>query len=215
MPEAAPERKLPAKRRGNRLGFWFFRMALRLCGLRGAYGLLYFVCSYYLLFDWVGVRAALAYLRRRFRAHGRLRLIADTYRLFLVTLLKEHSTPGELAASAGVGILLAVLPLLALHTMAIIYVTTRLNLNRVVAVAIQNLCTPPFVPMLCIEVGHFLRHGRFITDLTRETWVHHAGARLWEWVIGSLILAPVLALITAGWVFLVANALQRKAARHA
>ena len=37
------------RKRGNRLGFWFFRQRrVRLFGLRGAYGLLYFVCLYYL-----------------------------------------------------------------------------------------------------------------------------------------------------------------------
>jgi len=31
------------KKRGNELGFWFFRAALKLFGLAGACGLLYFV----------------------------------------------------------------------------------------------------------------------------------------------------------------------------
>ena len=48
----APEQKQQARerRRGNALGFWFFMAFLRLFGLRGAYGLLYIVCLYYVLF---------------------------------------------------------------------------------------------------------------------------------------------------------------------
>lgn len=76
-------RRLPAKKRGNRLGFWFFRMALRGTGLRGAYGLLYPVCLHYLLFDREAVRSALPYLRRRFPEAGRLRRLGQIYRLFL------------------------------------------------------------------------------------------------------------------------------------
>jgi len=71
------------RQRGNRLGFWFFETALRLFGLRGAYGLLYIVCSYYLLFDRAAVRAALAYTTRRFPGDGRVRQLANAYRLFI------------------------------------------------------------------------------------------------------------------------------------
>lgn len=72
-----------ARQRGNQLGFWFFRMALRLTGLRGAYGLLHLVCLHYLLFDRTAVAAAAAYLRRRFPEHRGWRLRLDVYRLFV------------------------------------------------------------------------------------------------------------------------------------
>ena len=65
------------------MGFFFFRASLRFFGLRGAYGLLYIVCSYYLLFDRPAVRAALAYIRRRFPQHHRIRQFLDAYLLFI------------------------------------------------------------------------------------------------------------------------------------
>ncbi|HEY6010547.1 MAG TPA: hypothetical protein VIX18_03670 [Nitrospirota bacterium] len=71
------------RKRGNRLGFWFFRTAARIFGLRGAYGLLYFVSLYYLAFDRVVVAASMAYVRRRFPDHGALRRILDVYLLFV------------------------------------------------------------------------------------------------------------------------------------
>ena len=77
-PQAAVERQ-----RGNRLGFWFFRTAARCLGLSGAYGLLHFVCPWYLLTDRPLVNAALAYVRRRFPEHGPLRQRLDVYRLFV------------------------------------------------------------------------------------------------------------------------------------
>jgi glycosyltransferase involved in cell wall biosynthesis len=129
-------------------------------------------------------------------------------RLFFRNLLLEHATPRELAASAGVGVFLATLPLVSFHTVAIVYATTRLHLNRVMAVAIQNLCAPPFVPMLCIEVGHFLRHGRFLTELSRQAWVTEIGARAWEWFLGSIVVAPLLALLTAAWMYPLVRVLQ-------
>jgi len=71
------------RKRGNRLGFWFFRTAVRIFGLRGAYGLLSFVSLYYLTFDRAVVAASKAYVRRRFPDHGVLRQMFDVYLLFV------------------------------------------------------------------------------------------------------------------------------------
>ena len=75
-------------------------------------------------------------------------------------LLQENATPDGLALSAAVGVFLAVLPLLFVHSLVILYVSLRLNLNKIVALNVQHLAMPPFVPALCIEVGYYLRHGR-------------------------------------------------------
>jgi len=71
------------KKRGNRLGFWFFRTSLRWTGLSGAYGLLYFVCLYYLIFDRTAVSASMAYIQRRFRTFNGIRKYHAVYRLFI------------------------------------------------------------------------------------------------------------------------------------
>ncbi len=125
-------------------------------------------------------------------------------------LLYENTSPLGLATAAGVGVLLGTLPLISLHTVAIIYVTTRLHLNKVTAVTIQNLCIPPFVPIACIQLGHYLLYGKFITEISFEVIIGQLGDRLWEWLIGSLILAPLLAGITGIIVFITAKQIQRK-----
>lgn len=71
------------RKRGNRLGFWFFRTAVRLSGLRGAYGLLYCVSLYYLIFDRAAVASCMAYARRRFPEHSSPRRVFDVYLLFV------------------------------------------------------------------------------------------------------------------------------------
>ena len=83
MAVAEETRKIRVRQRGNALGFWFFKTSLRCFGLKGAYGLLYIVCSYYLLFDRKAVTATLAYVRRRFPAHGFLKQRLEVYRLFI------------------------------------------------------------------------------------------------------------------------------------
>lgn len=71
------------RKRGNLLGLWFFHVAVRIFGLRGAYGLLYFVCLYYLIVDRALVEASMAYVRRRFPEHGPVRRLVDVHRLFV------------------------------------------------------------------------------------------------------------------------------------
>jgi len=71
------------KQRGNRLGFWFFRVSLSVFGLKGTYGLLYFVCFYYLLCDRAAVSAARAYIHRRFPKAGFLKSCFHIYILLI------------------------------------------------------------------------------------------------------------------------------------
>ena len=128
----------------------------------------------------------------------------------LKMLLKDNASPSGLAISASVGILLAVLPLISIHTLVIIYVTARLHLNKVMAIIMQNLCIPPFVPVACIELGYYMRHGRWLTDVSMDVIFKQFPDRLWEWLLGSLIIAPVLAIIVGISVFFTAKALQNR-----
>lgn len=146
--------------------------------------------------------------------HKRDLSILRSPRKLLKMLLQESATPGGLATSAGVGTFIAVLPIFAFHTIVIILVTTRLNLNRVMAVAIQNLCAPPFVPLLCVELGYYMRHGQWLTNLSRETLIQQLPLRFYEWWLGSLIVAPILALLIGVFIFLLALLAQRPLRRN-
>ena len=133
----------------------------------------------------------------------------------LKTLLQENATPGGLAISAAVGTFLAVLPLISIHTLVIIYVATRLHLNKVMAVNIQHLCMPPFVPLACIEIGYYMRNGRWLTEISMNSVFGQLTDRLFEWLLGSLIIAPAAAVMVGGSVFLSALALQKRVNFHA
>lgn len=113
-------------------------------------------------------------------------------------LCLEHTSPLWLATAAWMGIFLGALPLLACHTVAIIYVTHRLHLNKIAAVAASQFCAPPIVPVLCIQVGYFMRSGSLLLDFTREIWLYEIHLRLWDWFLGSLVVGPLLGFIVAG-----------------
>ena len=125
---------------------------------------------------------------------------------FIKMLLRENVTPGGLAFAAAGGVFFGALPLLFSHTLVILYVSSRLRMNKVVAVNAQHICMPPFVPALCIEVGYFLRRGHWLSDISFATVFRQFSDRLLEWFLGSLIVAPLAALLVGGAVYFIASA---------
>ena len=83
MQNSPDQSKITTKRRGNRIGFWFFRIFLKFFGLTGAYALLYLVCLHYLLFDRNAVLNALSYIHRRFPEANFFKRRLEVYRLFI------------------------------------------------------------------------------------------------------------------------------------
>lgn len=148
-----------------------------------------------------------------------------TVRSFLQSakrLLSDSSGSGKLAWASATGIFLGTLPLIALHTVAILYASAFFRLNKTVAVGASQFCMPPVVPALCIETGYFLRHGRFLT-LEGARSLHEAGflelghmgvQRLWEWLLGSLLVAPVLALAAGVLMYTASRTVRGVLARH-
>jgi glycosyltransferase involved in cell wall biosynthesis len=117
--------------------------------------------------------------------------------LFFRRLCLEHSSPGELAAAVWVGIFIGALPIIPFGIATIVYVCHRLHLNKLAGAGASNVCIAPFVPFLCIEVGHFLRYGEWWTSFTWHTLVDEIHLRLWEWLLGSLIVGPILGAVGA------------------
>lgn len=125
-------------------------------------------------------------------------------------LMTENASPGRLSIAAGLGVLLGALPLIACHTMAILFASGFLRLNRAVALATSQLCMPPIVPALCVEAGYFLRNGSFLTEFSLNTIGYQAMDRLWEWLLGALVLGPVLSFLAGGITYLLARSVGRR-----
>nr|WP_320116020.1 DUF2062 domain-containing protein [uncultured Desulfuromonas sp.] len=119
-------------------------------------------------------------------------------------LLAQNVSPLKIALAMAVGVLLGALPLIACHTVVTLFVAGFFGLNRYLAVAAGNLCMPPLVPALCIEVGYYLRHGQWLTDISLETLGAQALERVYEWFLGSLLVGPLLAAVAGSLVYVVA-----------
>jgi glycosyltransferase involved in cell wall biosynthesis len=127
----------------------------------------------------------------------------------LRALVKEDASIRRLAAAGALGVLLGALPLIGFHTVSILFVASFFRLNKIVAISTSQLCMPPFVPALCIEVGHFLRHGRFLTEISLETIGYQGLERIYEWLIGSLLVGPAMGILLGGAIYLSASLIRR------
>ena len=130
--------------------------------------------------------------------------------LALRELLFENATPGGLATAAGVGAFFAILPIPGFHTAAIIYAAVRLHLNKVMAINIQHFFMPPFTPLICIETGYFILHGKWLMEITFDNVLMQIGALIIEWWIGALILCLPLSFLTALIVYIASLIVWRK-----
>jgi uncharacterized protein (DUF2062 family) len=128
---------------------------------------------------------------------------------FVKRLCREHTSALHLASAAWMGVFLGALPLIACHTVVIIYVCHRLHLNKLAAVTASQLCAPPLVPILCIQTGYFMRHGRLLLEINWDTMVLQGHYRLWEWLLGSLLMGPLLGLIAGALLYTGINRLRK------
>jgi glycosyltransferase involved in cell wall biosynthesis len=124
-------------------------------------------------------------------------------------LLKVNCSPQRLAVAGGLGVFIGAVPLIACQTITILFAANFLRLNKLMAIAASQLCIPPFIPALCIEVGYFVRHGRFLTEISLETIGYQGLERIFEWFLGSLILGPALGLLVGITIYITAIILKK------
>ena len=137
----------------------------------------------------------------------------------VVSLLKTHRSPREVALATGSGVFIGCTPFFGFHTAIVALVSFVFRLNAGFLWAGSQISIPPLAPFLVIgsiSIGHK------VTSL----WTHaapaaaldanHHGIReliqfgsthILEWLIGSLILGSVLGFITAAVTYLLARRL--------
>jgi glycosyltransferase involved in cell wall biosynthesis len=129
---------------------------------------------------------------------------------YLKALSQEHSSARELATAVWLGIFMGALPIIPFGIVSIVYVCHKLHLNKLAAVGASNVCCAPFVPFLCVELGHYLLYGRFWYEFNRHTLLGELQYRLWEWLIGSLLIGPLLGVAGALVAYLLISSYRRR-----
>ncbi len=119
----------------------------------------------------------------------------------LQILLKDSSAL-HLAYSATLAFFICLLPLLGLQSILLLLCINSLKLNRLCALLIIPLTWPPFMPALCILVGYRLINNVWLSEFSFQTLYHEFWLRFVDWIVGSLVLAPILGLCMGFSVYL-------------
>ncbi|HEY5996985.1 MAG TPA: hypothetical protein VIU29_08175, partial [Candidatus Deferrimicrobiaceae bacterium] len=94
----------------------------------------------------------------------------------------------------------------------IFYVNHRLHLNKLMGALASNLSAVPVVPFLCIQLGHFFRYGAFWKEFNRQTLLAEIHLRLWEWLLGALVVGPLLGFAGAAATWFIIRSLRARCA---
>jgi uncharacterized protein (DUF2062 family) len=109
----------------------------------------------------------------------------------------------RLAASVGVGLVMATLPLYGIKTALCLALAALLRLHPLAVVGVSSLSTPPIGLLFAaasIFVGHLLLHGS--APVMPSSWsdTEALGKLALEWIVGSIPTAAVLGLAGYGLV---------------
>jgi len=107
-------------------------------------------------------------------------------------VLLQQASPLHLALSSAIVFFICSLPLFGLQSILILFCINIWHLNRLCALLVIPLSWPPVLPALCILVGYRVWHGVWLSQFSMETLYYQFWQRFLEWILGSLILAPIL-----------------------
>lgn len=158
------------------------------------------------------LRSMLPIPHRRLAAQADGTLQKTSYWAALKEHLKRPGMASYNACSAAWGIFCGSIALPGIRQVFLFGGAGWWNLNRILVIGFEKLCIGPFIPALCIEVGFFMRYGRFLTEFNFTTLGRQFLSRVWEWFTGSLLVAPLLAGVTFVIVWAVSKFLARRVA---
>jgi glycosyltransferase involved in cell wall biosynthesis len=148
-----------------------------------------------ILNTYLTIRSMIPIPHRKYLKDKNDRLISLNPFKVVVEQAKKDGNPFHAGISAAWGAFCGTLALPGIRTMILMLGAGWFNLNRAVAFSVDKLAMPPFIPFVCIETGYFIRHGKFLTEIGWQVLGRQFLQRVWEWFLGSLLIAPVFAIL--------------------
>ncbi|WP_411766917.1 DUF2062 domain-containing protein [Winogradskyella sp. A3E31] len=134
-------------------------------------------------------------------------------RFFIEDFLRHQDSPKKKALSIALGVFLGLSPLWGFHTVIVLFLAILFRLNKVIAFAFSNISLPPFIPfvlLISLQVGHWVLgiESNYTIDDIRENFdmVQH----LKSYLIGSITLSTVSALVFGIIGYIIFKVLDRK-----
>lgn len=113
----------------------------------------------------------------------------------------SEDSPEKMAASIGLGVFMGIAPVWGFQTAIVITLSVFLRLNKILAFAFSNISLPPFIPII---IYGSLAMGSLIVPAVKQQSLFYPDeisfaiiqSHLVQYLVGSLILATAMALLT-------------------
>ena len=139
------------------------------------------------------------------------------FKKLLVKLIRQHSSPHEIALGAGIGAFISVLPIYGLHTVLVILAAIIVRPANKIAIFLgTNLSLPPTIPFItwaAYEIGRFILKKDlppldwgFFKDLTFQKITSFYQPLF----LGSLVLGVVCATVVYSLTFFVVKKVKKR-----
>jgi uncharacterized protein (DUF2062 family) len=120
--------------------------------------------------------------------------------------------PARVAGAVGLGLFFGIAPIWGLQMIAAAAVAHRLRLNKAIALLATNISVPPVAPFIiygATVLGHWMFTGKLLAVSPAQIRAH-LSEFLWQWFIGSFVLATVVAAIGIFITYFAARSWRRK-----
>lgn len=124
------------------------------------------------------------------------RISALNTALVVISLLRSHRSPAQLALAAGIGVFVGCTPLYGFHTLIVAAIAFALRMNVVAAFLGSQVSLPPFVPLIVLASVYLGAHVLGIPE--SSGMISH----FYQYAAGSVVLGLLLGGLAGVGVFL-------------
>jgi uncharacterized protein (DUF2062 family) len=116
----------------------------------------------------------------------------------IADIFSDHAhEPARVASAVGLGLFFGISPFWGVQMLLAATLAHWLRLNKAIALLACNISIPPVAPFIiygATVLGHWLFTGKVLA-ISPAQFRAHAGEFLWQWFIGSFVLATAVAAI--------------------
>lgn len=113
----------------------------------------------------------------------------------------EHAhEPARLAGAVGLGLFFGIAPIWGYQMIVAAAAAHLLRLNKPVALLASNISIPPMMPFIlygALVLGHWIFTGQPIDISIQQMTKDRALEYFWHWLVGSVVLATIVAVLGA------------------
>jgi uncharacterized protein (DUF2062 family) len=115
---------------------------------------------------------------------------------FIEDVVGSNDSPKVKSTSIALGVFIGIIPIWGFQTITVIFLAITFRLNKLLAFAASNISIPPMIPLIVIaslKIGGLFMNN----DVPKEevSAVVNFGSHLFEYLVGSFILATVSAVL--------------------